>query len=70
MANKVRLGIIGAGGMATNIHVPSIAEIEEAEIVAICDLFEDKAKSLAEKYGVKKTYALHHEMLEKEELDA
>lgn len=70
MANKVRLGIIGAGGMATNIHVPSIAEIEEAEIVAICDLFEDKAKSLADKFGVKKTYALHHEMLEKEELDA
>ena len=36
MAKKVRLGIIGAGGMATNIHVPSIAEIEEAEIVAFC----------------------------------
>ena len=70
MAKKVRLGIIGAGGMATNIHVPSIAEIEEAEIVAICDLFEDKAKALAQKYGVKKTYALHHEMLAKEELDA
>ena len=70
MANKVKLGIIGAGGMATHIHVPSISEIEEAEIVAICDLYEDKAKSLAEKYGVKKTYALHHEMLEKEELDA
>ena len=70
MAKKVRLGIVGAGGMATNIHVPSIAEIEEAEIVAICDLFEDKAKALAEKYGVKKTYALHHEMLAKEDLDA
>ena len=46
MANKVRLGIIGAGGMATHIHVPSISEIEEAEIVAICDLYEDpKAQS-------------------------
>jgi len=70
MAQKVRLGVIGAGGMASFIHVPCISEIEEAEIVAICDLFEDKAKALAEKYGVKKTYALHHEMLEKEDLDA
>lgn len=69
MSKKVRLGIIGAGGMATNIHVPSIMEIEECEIVAICDLYEEKAKSLAEKYGIKKTYALHHEMIANEELD-
>jgi len=69
MSKKVRLGIIGAGGMATNIHVPSIMEIEECEIVAICDLYEEKAKALAEKYGIKKTYALHHEMIANEELD-
>jgi len=69
MAKKIRLGVIGAGGMAKNIHVPSISEIEDCEIVAICDLYEDKAKAIAEKYGIKKTYALHHEMLEKEEMD-
>ena len=69
MSKKVKLGVIGAGGMAKNIHVPSITEIENCEIVAICDLFEDKAKALAEQYGIKKTYALHHEMLANEELD-
>lgn len=69
MKKKIKLGIIGAGGMATNIHVPSIMEIEECEIVAICDLYEEKAKSLAAQYGIKKTYALHHEMIEKEEMD-
>ena len=47
MAKKLRIGVIGAGGMATNIHVPSLAQIEECEIVAICDLFEEKAKELA-----------------------
>lgn len=69
MAKKIRLGVIGAGGMATNIHVPSISEIEDCEIVAICDLYEDKAKALAQKYGIPKTYALHHEMLANEEMD-
>lgn len=69
MSKKIRLGVIGAGGMAKNIHVPSLMEIEDCEIVAICDLFEEKAKALAETYGIKKTYALHHEMIEKEELD-
>lgn len=69
MSKKVKLGIIGAGGMAKNIHMPSITEIENCEVVAICDLYEEKAKALAEKYGVKKTYALHHEMIANEELD-
>ena len=69
MAKKMRLGVIGAGGMATNIHVPSIMEIENCEIVAVCDLYEEKAKSLAAKYNIPKTYALHHEMIEKEEMD-
>ena len=69
MSKKIKLGVIGAGGMATNIHVPSIAEIEECEIVAICDLYEERARSLADKYGVKKTYALHHEMIANEEMD-
>ena len=69
MAKKVKLGVIGAGGMASNIHVPSIAEIEDCEIVAICDLYEEKAKRLAERFGIPKTYALHHEMLANEEMD-
>ena len=69
MAKKIRLGVIGAGGMATGIHVPSIAEIEDCEIVAVCDLFENKAKALANQYAIPKTYTLHHEMLENEEMD-
>lgn len=69
MAKKMRLGVIGCGGMATNIHVPSIAEIENCEIVAACDLYEEKAKALAAKYNIPKTYALHHEMIEQEEMD-
>ncbi len=69
MSKKIRLGIIGAGGMAKKIHVPSIMEIEECEIVAICDLYEEKAKAIAEQHGIKKTYALHHEMIANEDLD-
>ncbi len=70
MAKKVKVGIIGAGGIATSVHMPSLAEIENCEVVAICDLHEEKAKALAEKYGVKKTYAVYHDMLKNEEMDA
>ncbi len=70
MNQKVRVGIIGAGGIANGVHMPSLAEIEECEVVAICDLHIDKAKALADKYGVKSVYTVYHEMLAKERMDA
>lgn len=70
MRKKIRIGVIGAGGIANSVHMPSLAEIEGCEVVAICDLHEEKAKSLAQKYGVKATYTVYHEMLAKEEMDA
>ena len=70
MSKKIRIGVIGAGGIARSVHMPSLAEIPECEVVAICDLHEEKAKDLAQKYGVKSTYTLYHEMLAKEEMDA
>lgn len=70
MSEKIKIGVIGAGGIANSVHMPSLAEIEECEVVAICDLHEEKAKALAEKYGVSSTYTVYHEMLAKETLDA
>lgn len=70
MDSKIRIGVIGAGGIANSVHMPSLSEIPECEVVAICDLHGDKARALAEKYGVKSTYTVYHEMLAKEEMDA
>lgn len=70
MAERVKVGLIGAGGIANGVHMPSLSEIPECEVVAICDLVEEKAKKLAEKYGVKKTYTSYNEMFKNEQLDA
>jgi len=70
MSEKLKIGVIGAGGIARSVHMPSLSEIEDVEVVAICDLHEDKAKELAEQYGVKKTYAVYHDMLRQESMDA
>lgn len=70
MEKKLRVGVIGAGGIATNVHMPSLAEIDNCEVVAICDLRIEKANKLAEKYGVKKTYSIYWDMFQQEEMDA
>jgi predicted dehydrogenase len=50
--NKVRIGIIGCGGIANGKHMPSLKKIPQVEMVAFCDLIPERAKEAAEKYGV------------------
>lgn len=42
--SKLKLGIIGTGGICNNKHLPSLAKVEDkVEVVALCDLDEEKA---------------------------
>ena len=70
MASKLRIGIIGSGGIAQGSHMRGYATIpEECEIVATCDVNEATAKQAAEKFNVASTYTDYKEMIEKENLD-
>ncbi|MGL5354646.1 MAG: Gfo/Idh/MocA family protein [Clostridium sp.] len=52
MERKVRVGIIGCGGIAGGKHLPSLSKVNEVEIVGFCDLEIEKAEKMAKKYGV------------------
>ena len=65
---KLRVGVIGCGRISV-MHFVSIGSIEEAELVACCDIKKDRADKAAEEYGIK-AYTSYEEMLEKENLDA
>jgi virulence factor len=67
---KLRVGVIGAGNLAKNVHLPCLSEIQDAEVVAICDLVEDRAIEQAKRFSVPQTYVLMREMLANERLDA
>ena len=50
---KLKLGIIGAGGICNNKHLPSLAKVtDKAEVVALCDLIEEKAVETAKRHGL------------------
>jgi predicted dehydrogenase len=51
MAEKIRIGIIGCGGIANGKHMPSLKKIKNVEMVAFCDIIEEKAKKAAKEYG-------------------
>ena len=67
---KVRVGVVGAGNIAHDTHLPAYARIENAELVAVCDIDIEKAKRAAEKYHIPAYYASLGEMLEKADIDA
>ena len=66
---KVKVGFIGCGGIA-QYHFGHFERMrDKAEIVATCDLLEERAKAAAERFGAK-PYLDYKEMFEKEKLDA
>jgi len=65
---KLRVGIIGCGRISP-MHLISADTLEQAELVACCDIKKDRAEATAEKYGIK-AYVSYTDMLEEESLDA
>lgn len=70
MLERVRAGLIGAGGMANRVHYPSLRECPDVDLVALCDLVPEKLAATAARFEIPRTYTSYQEMLEREELDA
>ena len=48
---KLRIGIIGCGGIANGKHMPSLKKLPNVEMVAFCDIIEQRAIDAKAKYG-------------------
>lgn len=64
---SVNVGVIGTARRAA-AHLKSLAQIEEVEITALCDVAEDRVRQAAEQYGGR-VYMDYREMLDRETLD-
>ncbi len=68
--SKLKIGIVGAGNIAVNAHLPAYQEVDNVEIVAIADLNLERAKAAAEAFNIPAFYSSVEEMLQHTELDA
>ncbi|HTR80702.1 MAG TPA: Gfo/Idh/MocA family oxidoreductase [Bacteroidota bacterium] len=68
--DKAKIGIVGLGWIAQVFHLPILTKIPDAIVSCVCDKDRSRARTLAEKYGIKRYYSDINEMLAKEELDA
>lgn len=67
--SKVRIAVIGAGSIS-EMHLKSYQNNPDAELYAICDLNEERAKAKAEKYGITRIYTDYKELLADPGIDA
>lgn len=63
MKSKLKVAIVGAGGISLQAHLPGWKKINEAEVVAIVDINENAARAAAAQFNIPKVYSSYQEML-------
>lgn len=69
---KLQIGIIGCGGIAAQKHLPALkANGNKCDMVAFCDIAEERAVKAAKEYGEEdaKVYTDYRELLKDENID-
>ncbi len=72
MDKKLRIGIIGCGGIANGKHMPNLKKLDnKLEMVAFCDIVVERAEAAAKKFGTEdaKVYEDYKELLKDETID-
>jgi predicted dehydrogenase len=66
---KLRVGIVGVGGIARHYHIPSYRRSGNVEIAAVCDISEAALEQLREEHKIDDCYTDYHTMLREDDLD-
>lgn len=62
MMSPLKVGVIGCGSIAKYRHLPEYAANKHVEIVAVCDIVEERVGEFAKEYNVK-AYTNYEELL-------
>jgi predicted dehydrogenase len=67
---KIRIALIGTGGIALANHLPGFRLLPQAELVALCDANPAVLQRASQETGINKTFTDYHQLLEDDDLDA
>ncbi len=68
---KLKIGIIGCGGIANGKHMPALKKLDNVEMVAFCDIIKERAEKAAKEFGTEgaKVYTDYKELLKDNSID-
>src|SRR4029078_13196783 len=67
---RVRVALVGLGSIAVGQYLPQIAELPDAEVVAVCDVRPDWAAEQARRFGIARVFTDFDAMLADAPFDA
>lgn len=67
---KVKIGVIGLGGVAQLVHLPNLNKLANVELTAVAEVNKNRLLTISDKFNVKEKYLDYNEMLEKSDIDA
>jgi predicted dehydrogenase len=70
MASIIRLGIIGCGKVAWERHYPALRRLSGFKVEAVCDTDAARASRIARLFGVRRSYADFHDLVQQGDIDA
>ena len=70
MTDRLRIGILGAGGISQLEHVPIVRKHPDVELIAIADIEHAKAAYVADKFKIPNFYRDPERLLARDDIDA
>ncbi len=69
--DTLKIGIISCGGLANSKHMPSLQKVKDVEMVAFCDIAEEKARKAKADFGTEdaQVYTDYKKLLEDPSID-
>jgi predicted dehydrogenase len=67
---EIKVGIIGAGGIAGGKHLPGHRNVEGVSIIAVCDIDRQRAENFAKQHDIKHVFTDYNDLVGMPELDA
>lgn len=67
---SIRLGYVGCGYMAQQVHLPNFASIPDCQLVALAEVRQDLGHKVQARYTIPRLYRDHHELIADADVDA
>lgn len=62
-SDSIKVGVIGAGGIASQVHIPAYLTLPDVEIVGVVDPKEGRAAQVAKEHGIPHAFTDHRDLL-------
>ena len=66
----IRVGIVGAGKNTQEKHIPKLLEIDDVEIISVCNRSQESSRRVADRFDIPRIYENWQELVKAEDTNA